>query len=60
MCVQCWSAAVASVGAASGARAWISAKAGVWLTPKRKKALTITLMGMAVIAAGLGLGGTGA
>ena len=57
--MQCLAAAATTVGAASGLRAWLAARAGGWLTPPRKRVLTIALTGLAVLGAGLGLGGTG-
>ena len=59
MCMQCLAAAATTVGAASGLRAWLAARAGGWMTPPRKQALTMALTGLAVLGAGLGLGGTG-
>jgi hypothetical protein len=57
--MQCLAAAATTVGAASGLRAWFAARAGGQMTPPRKRALTIALTGLAVLGAGLGLGGTG-
>jgi len=57
--MQCLAAAATTVGAASGLRAWLAARAGGQMTPPRKRALTIALTGLAVLGAGLGLGGTG-
>jgi hypothetical protein len=52
-------AATTAVGTASGARAWVGARFADRLGPVAMRALTVALLGLAVIAAGLGLGGTG-
>jgi hypothetical protein len=59
MCMQCVAAASVTVGAASGVRAWLFAKAGDRLTPGRMRAITIGLLTVAVLGAGIGLNGTG-
>jgi hypothetical protein len=59
MCMQCVATASVTVGAASGVRAWVKAKAGDWLTPSRMRAITIALLTVAVLAAGIGLSGSG-
>ncbi len=59
MCVQCAATAAVAVGSASGARAWLRAHAGDWLTAARLRAITIALLAMAVIVSGVGLGGSG-
>lgn len=43
--------AVATVGAASGLRAWLAARGGPWLTAVRLRALTAGLIACAVLAA---------
>jgi hypothetical protein len=58
MCMQCAAAATAAVGTASGLRAWIRIKAGDWLTPKRMRLITVSLLSLAVIGSGVALGGT--
>jgi hypothetical protein len=59
MCMQCVATASVTVGAASGVRAWLRAKGGSWLTPARMRAITIALLTLAVLAAGIGIGGSG-
>jgi len=59
MCVQCAAAAAATVGAASGLRAWLGARTAGALTPGTMRVLTIGILGCAVLAAGLGFGGSG-
>jgi hypothetical protein len=39
--------------AATGARAWIAARAGSWLTAGRKRAITGVLIATGVLGAGL-------
>jgi hypothetical protein len=59
MCMQCAATATVAVGSASGIRAWLRMHAGSWLTPARMRAVTIGLLTLAVIASGIGLGGSG-
>jgi hypothetical protein len=59
MCVQCVGAAATAVGTASGLRAWLAARAGAWLTPKRLRIATISLLTLAVLGSSVALGGTG-
>jgi hypothetical protein len=58
MCMQCAAAATTAVGAASGIRVWLKLKAGAWLTPKRMRFATISLLTLAVLGSGIALGGT--
>jgi hypothetical protein len=59
MCMQCMATATVAVGSASGIRAWLRGHGGSWLTPGRMRAATIGLLTLAVLAAGVGLNGTG-
>ncbi len=59
MCIQCAATATVAVGSASGIRAWLRLHPGSWLTPARMKVMTIGLLSLAVIVAGIGFGGTG-
>ena len=43
------------VGTASGPRAWLR---GAWLTPRRMRFATVALLSLAVLASGLGRGGS--
>jgi hypothetical protein len=56
MCVQCIGTAAATVGAASGIRAWLALRSPAWLTARRMRALTAGLLSIAVLAAGLSVG----
>jgi hypothetical protein len=57
--MQCAATAAAAVGSATGIRAWIRGHGGAWLTPRRMRVITISLLVLAVAVSGLGLGGTG-
>jgi len=59
MCAQCAATASVAIGAATGFRSWLVARAGLWLTPSRKRAVTVALMALGVLGSGLGVGGTG-
>jgi hypothetical protein len=53
MCMQCAAAAMTTGAAATGARAWLVARAPRWLTAGRKRALSAVAIGSAVLAAAL-------
>jgi hypothetical protein len=53
MCMQCVAGAMTAGATATGLRGWIVARAGPWLTPRRKAWLTRTLIAAGVLAAGL-------
>jgi hypothetical protein len=53
MCRQCVAGAMTAGAAATGARAWIVAHGGAWLTPRRKTLLTRTLIAAGIVAAGV-------
>ncbi len=53
MCMQCAMGAVAAATATTGTRAWLVARFGHLLTPRRRKVITGTLIGAGVIASGL-------
>jgi hypothetical protein len=57
MCMQCAATAAAAVGSASGIRAWLRSRGGDWLTPRRLRFATVSLLLLAVVASGVGLGG---
>jgi hypothetical protein len=52
MCIQCAAVAAASVGTASGMRAWLGSRLG----DRARRAATIVLMGGAVVASAVVLG----
>lgn len=53
MCVQCMAGAMTAGAAATGVRAWVVARAGHLLTPRRKKVLTGFLLVAGMLSAGL-------
>jgi hypothetical protein len=53
MCVQCIAGAMTAGAAATGSRVWLVSRAGAWLTPRRKRALTGVLVVGGVLAAGV-------
>jgi hypothetical protein len=53
MCMQCVAGAMTAGAAATGSRAWLVARAGLWLTPGRKRAMTIALIAAGVLAGGV-------
>jgi hypothetical protein len=53
MCMQCIAGAMTAGVAVTGSRAWLVARAGAWLTPRRKRALTGVLVVGGVLAAGV-------
>jgi hypothetical protein len=57
--MQCMTGAMASVGAASGVRAYLAGRGFRWLTPPRLRALTICLAVAAVVASATLVTGSG-
>jgi hypothetical protein len=53
MCMQCIAGAMTAGAAASGSRVWLVARAGAWLTPGRKRAITAALVVLGVLGAGV-------
>ena len=56
MCAQCMATAATATAAATGVRAWAAAHNPPWLTEGRLKALTVALLSVAVLAAGIWAG----
>jgi hypothetical protein len=52
MCMQCVAGAMTAGAAATGARAWLAVHAAGFLTPRRKRAMTVVLVVGGVVAAG--------
>jgi hypothetical protein len=52
MCMQCVAGAMAAGAAVTGSRSWLVARAGSWLTPRRKRMLTGVLIAGGMLAAG--------
>lgn len=55
MCAQCMATATIAAGTATGLRAWAAARRPAWLSEGRLRALTATLLTLAVAVAGVGL-----
>lgn len=53
MCMQCMAGAMAAGAGATGMRAWLIARAPLWLTPRRCTLLTRGLIAAGVVAGGL-------
>ena len=56
MCAQCMMAATTAAAGATGIRAWLATRRFRWLTPRRMRFASIALIGVALVAASLGLG----
>jgi hypothetical protein len=55
MCVQCWATAATAATGAAGVRSYAAARQPRWLTPQRLRLLTIALLSIAVLIAGVRL-----
>jgi hypothetical protein len=55
--MECMATAMTAGATASGTRAFIAAKHFSWVTPKRLRAITITLIVLALAASSLFVGG---
>ena len=55
MCMQCMAGAMTAGAAATGTRAYVAARRPSWLTPTALRRLTVCLLVLAVIAAGVGV-----
>jgi hypothetical protein len=53
MCMQCMAGAMAAGAGASGMRAWLVARAPVWLTPRRRRIATRGLLAAGLLAGSL-------
>lgn len=60
MCMQCMAGAMTATAGAAGLRAWLATRAFGWLTPRRLRALTIALLGAALVASTVLVGGSSA
>lgn len=49
MCMQCMAGAMTAGAAASGCRAWLAAHAPRWMTAQHLRAVTVTLLGAALL-----------
>jgi hypothetical protein len=53
MCMQCMAGAMAAGAGATGMRAWLVARAPLWLTPRRRRLATRGLLAAGLVAASL-------
>lgn len=51
--MQCMAGAMAAGASATGMRAWLVARSPAWLTPSRRRGLTVGLIICGVLAGGL-------
>jgi hypothetical protein len=58
MCVQCMMSAMGFGAAATGTRSFVAARRFSWLTPRRLRAITATLLAGALIASALVVSGS--
>ena len=56
--MQCMATAMGATGSATGIRSFIAAKHFSWMTPKRLKAITVSLMVAALLVSGLFVSGS--
>jgi hypothetical protein len=59
MCAQCMASAMATVGTASGLRAWLGIRLSPRLGEPGVRILTVAVFTAAVVASAVGLGGSG-
>jgi hypothetical protein len=57
MCAQCVMGAATAAAGATGIRAWLATRRIAWLTPRRLRVVTISLIVAGLAAASVGLGG---
>jgi hypothetical protein len=57
MCAQCMMGAATAAAGVTGIRAWLAAKRFAWLTPRRMRFATASLIAGGLLAASLGLSG---
>lgn len=53
MCMQCMAGAMAAGAGATGMRAWLVARAPLWLTTRRRRLLTGGMLAAGLLGAGL-------
>jgi hypothetical protein len=57
--MQCMMGAMAAGAGATGVRSWLACRSPRWLTPRRLRAVTVLLLGAALIASSVLLSGSG-
>ena len=58
MCAQCMMGATTAAAGVTGMRTWLVAKGFRWMTPRRLRFLTASLIAIGLIGASVGLSGT--
>jgi hypothetical protein len=58
MCAQCMMGATTAAAGVTGMRAWLVAKGFSWMTPRRTKIATISLIVAGLVGASVGFSGT--
>jgi hypothetical protein len=58
MCAQCMMGATTAAAGVTGMRAWLVAKGFSWMTPRRTKIATISMIIVGLVGASVGLSGT--
>jgi hypothetical protein len=58
MCAQCMMGATTAAAGVTGVRAWLAAKGFSWLTPRRMRFATVSLVVAGLIGASVGLSGS--
>jgi hypothetical protein len=58
MCMQCMIGAMGAGAGATGARSWLATRHFSWLTPKRLRAVTVSLLAAALLASTAGVSGS--
>jgi hypothetical protein len=58
MCAQCMMGATTAAAGATGIRAWLGTRSYAWLTPRRMRFATVSLLGAGLIGASVGVSGT--
>jgi hypothetical protein len=56
MCTQCVMGAATAAAGATGMRAWLASRRFAWMTPRRMRLASASLIAVALLAASLGLG----
>jgi hypothetical protein len=56
--VQCMMGAMTAGAGATGARAWLAHRGPRWLTPRRLRAVTVALLGAALVLSTIVVGGS--
>jgi hypothetical protein len=58
MCAQCVMGASTAAAGVTGMRAWLVTKGFAWMTPRRTRLATISMVVVGLIGASVGLSGT--